>query len=116
MKNSMPVNNELPYIRVPRVLLSDPRYNHLSADIKLLYSAMVERLALSDTNGWYDDECKPYICYTMYDIVADFCWKLDKVVRLIKKLTQVGLITRVKFGGYKPNRYYIYNIMEDKNE
>lgn len=24
MKNSMPVNNELPYIRVPRVLLSDP--------------------------------------------------------------------------------------------
>ena len=54
MKNSMPVNNELPYIRVPRVLLSDPRCNHLSADTKLLYSAMVERLALSDANGWYD--------------------------------------------------------------
>lgn len=42
MKNSMPVNNELPYIRVPRVLLSAPRYNYLSADVKLLYSAMAE--------------------------------------------------------------------------
>ena len=99
-----------------RVLLSDPRYNHLSADTKLLYSAMVERLALSDANGWYDDEGKPYICYTMYEIVDDFSWKLAKVVRLIEKLAQAGLITRVNFGGYKPNRYYIHNLTEDKSE
>ena len=116
MKNSMPVNNELPYIRVPRVLLSAPRYNYLSADVKLLYSAMAERLALSDANGWYDDEGKPYICYTMYEIVDDFSWQLAKVVRLIEKLAQAGLITRVNLGGYKPNRYYIHNLTEDKSE
>lgn len=116
MKNSMPVNNELPYIRVPRVLLSVPRYNHLSADVKLLYSAMAERLALSDANGWYDDEGKPYICYTMYDIAVDFRWRLTKAMRMIEKLERAGLITRVKFGGCKPNWYYIHSVMEDENE
>ena len=52
----------------------------------------------------------------MYEIVDDFSWKLAKVVRLIEKLAQAGLITRVNFGGYKPNRYYIHNLTEDKSE
>ena len=50
MKNSMPVNNELPYIRVPRVLLSDHAAGLLSHGISPL---SINRLRIVQNRFWW---------------------------------------------------------------
>ena len=39
------------FIPVPMALLSDPRYENLSSDAKLLYALLLNRMNLSRKNG-----------------------------------------------------------------
>ena len=44
------------YFRIPRQLITDPRFKHLSTDAKLLYGMLLDRMSLSVKNGWYDED------------------------------------------------------------
>ena len=52
----------------------------------------------------------------MTQIAADLHCARNKAIKLVTQLEDAGLITRVKAEHYHPNRYYIHNITEDKNE
>ena len=49
------------FIPVPMALLSDPRYEKLSSDAKLLYALLLNRMNLSRKNGWFDEEKRVFI-------------------------------------------------------
>ena len=53
------------FYRVPRLLIKDKRFKKLSSDAKLLYGLMLDRMALSVKNGWFDAENRAYIYYTV---------------------------------------------------
>ena len=58
------------FYRVPRLLIKDERFKELSSDAKLLYGLMLDRMSLSMKNGWFDDENRAYIHYTLDNIMG----------------------------------------------
>ena len=59
------------YFRIPCQLITDPRFKHLSTDAKLLYGMLLDRMSLSVKNGWYDEDGRVYIYYTVEEICGD---------------------------------------------
>ena len=45
-------SQQFTYFRIPRILITSPRFRHLSVEAKLLYGMMLDRMACpSKTNG-----------------------------------------------------------------
>ena len=98
------------FYRIPRLLITDPAFRCLSADAKLLYGLLLDRMSLSARSGWYDEQNRVFIYYTMEEIGQDMCCGHDKVTKLLRELdavTGIGLIERVKQGLGKPTRIYV---------
>ena len=93
------------FLRIPRLLITDPQFSCLSPDAKLLYGLMLDRMGLWAKNGWYDDENRVYIYYTLGEIEDDLCCGHDKATKLLRQLdseTGAGLIKRERQGLGKP--------------
>ena len=89
------------YFRIPRQLITDPRFKHLSTDAKLLYGMLLDRMSLSVKNGWYDEDGRVYIYYTVEEICGDMNCGRDKAMKMLADLDTkkgVGLIRRVRQG------------------
>lgn len=87
------------YFRIPRQLITDPRFKHLSTDAKLLYGMLLDRMSLSVKNGWYDEDGRVYIYYTVEEICTDMNCGRDKAMKMLADLNTkkgVGLINRIK--------------------
>lgn len=98
------------FFRIPRLLISDPSFKNLSTDAKLLYGLLLDRMALSAKNGWYDDNGRVYIFYTVEEIRDDLNCGHEKAGRLLRELDSdygIGLIERVKRGQGKPTIIYV---------
>lgn len=83
------------FYRVPRLLIKDRRFKGLSSDAKLLYGLMLDRMALSMKNGWFDDENRAYIHYTVENIMEDLgCARATcaKVLAELDSKKGIGLI------------------------
>ena len=64
-------SEQFSFFRVPRLLIKDKRFKGLSSDAKLLYGLMLDRMSLSLKNGWYDEQGRAYIYYTIDDGMED---------------------------------------------
>ena len=98
------------YFRIPRQLITDPRFKHLSTDAKLLYGMLLDRMSLSVKNGWYDEDGRVYIYYTVDEICDDMNCGRDKAMKMLADLDTrkgVGLINRIKQGQGKPTKLYV---------
>ena len=98
------------FYRIPRCLITDPAFRGLSSDAKLLYGLLLDRMGLSARNGWYDDQNRVFIYYTLEEIGMDLNCGHDKATKLLRELdteTGIGLIERVKQGLGKPTRIYV---------
>ena len=40
------------FYRIPKVLFTDPGFRRITADAKILYGLMLDRMGLSIRNGW----------------------------------------------------------------
>ena len=49
------------FYRIPKVLLTDPRYKGVSIEAKVLYGLLLDRMGLSLKNGWMDSDRRVYI-------------------------------------------------------
>ena len=98
------------YFRIPRLLITSPRFKHISTDAKLLYGMLLDRMGLSMKNGWHDDDGRVYIYYTVEEICEDMNCGRDKAMKLLAELDTgkgVGLIERIRQGQGKPTRIYV---------
>ena len=98
------------FLRVPRLLFTAPQFRGLSTDAKLLYSLMLDRMCLSARNGWYDEQGRVFIYYTVTDIAEHLNCKKDKTLKLLNELDNkkgVGLIERIRQGQGKPSKIYV---------
>ncbi len=98
------------YFRIPRQLISDPRFRHVSTDAKLLYGMLLDRMGLSAKNHWYDDDGRVFIYYTVDEICEDLNCGRDKAMKLLAELDTkkgVALVERIKQGQGKPTKLYV---------
>ena len=99
------------FYRVPKTLLTDPRFKSVSIEAKVLYGLLLDRMGLSVKNGWMDKDRRVYIYFTQEDAMALMSCGKDKATRLFRELDQngIGLIERKKQGQGRPARIYVKN-------
>ena len=98
------------FYRVPKALVKADPFQKMSGDAKLLYAVLLDRMSLSAKNGWYDEQGRVYIYYTLEEIMEDMNCGKDKGVKLLSELDAnrgIGLIERVKQGQGRPARIYV---------
>ena len=100
------------FYRIPKVLFTDKRFKDLSAEAKILYGLLLDRMSLSAKNGWLDQEGRVYIIYTVEDIMDAFSCASQKAMKLLNELEdKCGLIERKRQGLGKPNLIYVKNFV-----
>ncbi len=100
------------FYRIPKMLFKDKTFKNISAEAKILYGLMLDRMSLSVKNMWLDDNNRVYIIYTLEDIIDDFGCARQKAAKLLDELDKgVGLIERKRQGLGKPNIIYVKNFV-----
>ena len=105
-------SEQFTFYRIPKALFTDPTFSHLSAEAKLLYGLMLDRMGLSRRSGWIDRQGRVYIYFTHTEIQESLQCGHNKAVRLLKELDQgLGLIRRKRQGLGRPDRIYVMNFV-----
>ena len=100
------------FYRIPKVLFTDSRFKDISAEAKILYGLLLDRMSLSAKNGWLDQEGRVYIVYTVEDIMDALSCASQKAMKLLNELDdRCGLIERKRQGLGKPNLIYVKNFV-----
>lgn len=101
------------FLKVPKALLTEPRYRRLSDGAKLFYSLLLDRMELSVKNGWEDEAGRSYIYFTVESAAAQLGCGRDKVTGLFRALEEAGLIRRHRQGLGRPSRIYVQTPQAD---
>lgn len=100
------------FYRVPKILFTDERFRSISAEAKVLYGILLDRMSLSQKNGWLDDADRVYIIFTMDEIMSAIGCAVQKAAKLLSELDEKsGLIERKRQGLGKPNVIYVKNFI-----
>ena len=103
------------FYRIPKALFTSEKYRSVSTDAKVLYGLMLDRLALSEKNGWCDEEGRLYIYYTLEDIEQSLFVGHQKAAQIMKELADAELIRKKRQGLGRPNRVYLGRFLEVRN-
>ena len=88
-------SEQFSFYRIPKILFKDKAFKGISAEAKILYGLMLDRMSLSVKNKWFDEENRVYIIYTLDDIIEDFGCARQKAAKLLDELDkEIGLIER----------------------
>ena len=99
------------FYRVPKVMFTGELYADLSAEAKILYGILLDRVGLSLKNGWKDEEQRIYIVFTVHEILKCLHCGNKKALRLMAELEKAGLIEKKRRGLGKPNVIYVKNFI-----
>ena len=97
------------FIPVPMALLSDA----------LLYALLLNRMNLSRKNGWFDEENRVFIYYSIEDIAADLHCGRNKAIKALQELDTekgIGLVEKNRRGQGKRNVLYVKNFFTEEGE
>ena len=107
------------FYRIPKRLFTDSTFADLSSDAKVLYGLMLDRMSLSLSNEWKDDQDRVFIYFTLIEIQELMNCGHNKAVKLLAELDSekgIGLIERVKQGMGKPARIYVMNFLGEADD
>ena len=68
------------FIKLPKILFQDSSFDGLSLPSKVLYGFLLERVALSVQNGWFDDENRAYVIYQISELQEDLGYSKPKAI------------------------------------
>ncbi len=97
------------FFKMPKALFSD-EYKNLSAEVKLLYGLMLDRMSLSAINGWCDKNGEVFIFYTIAETSENLGCGHDKATRLQRELVKNNLLCRKYQGKGKPAKLYVLTV------
>ena len=102
-------NNNFPFIKLPRALVDDPNFSGLSAEAKLLFSLILDRMGVSQINAdrFTDKNGNLFVYYTIQEICLKIGCSHGKAVRLVNELEYHGLIFKQRKGCGKPNKIIV---------
>ncbi len=107
-------SEQFTFFRIPKVLFTEERFKKLSAESKVLYGMLLDRMGLSRSNGWLDKDNRVYIVFTIEEIQNNLCCGRQKAVKLMAELdinNGLGLIEKKRQGLGKPNIIFVKNFI-----
>ena len=99
------------FYKIPKVLFTEEPFQKMSTDARVLYGLLLERTSLSRENGWFDENGRIFVYYTIKAVKASMGCANDKAVGLLKELERIGLIEKRKQGLCKPTIIYVKDFM-----
>ena len=100
------------FYRIPGVLFTDSQFSKLSAEAKILYGLLLDRMSKS---AEIDAENKAYIFFTLQEVQESLDIGKDKAIKLFNELDKgIGLIERKKQGQGKPTKIYVLDFADVK--
>lgn len=103
------------FFKMPKVLFTD-EYKALSAEAKLLYGLMFDRMQLSAINGWCDKNGEVFIFYIIAETSEMLGCEHDKATRLQRELEKHNLLRRKYQGKGKPAKLYVLTVPKISTE
>lgn len=105
-------SDQFSFYRIPKVLFTEERFKSISAEAKVLYGLLLDRMSLSARNGWLDEEGRVYIIFSVEDIMTSMGCANQKAAKLLYELeSKCQLIERKRQGLGKPNLIYVKNFV-----
>ena len=107
------------FYRIPKVFFTDVRFKEVSAEAKILYGFLLDRMALSVKNGWLDECGRVYIIFPVADVMENLGCAEQKANKLLNELDGakgIGLIERKRRGLGKPNVIYVKKLCRQDTE
>ena len=101
------------FCRLPKVLITDSRFDGMSNNSKLLYGLMLDRLSLSKKRGWLDEANRVYIKYSINNIEEDLNVSHKTASTVLKELEAIGLIDIKQQNGVA-NVIYVKNFVSER--
>ena len=101
------------FFQFPKVLLYSPTYKNLSAEAKLAYVILKDRLEYSLHNDWVDENGNVYFIFSNAELQKILNCSEPKVIKTKKELEQANLLFQKKMGFDPklkrniPNRLYL---------
>ena len=99
------VNEE--FLRFPLVLLSNPRYKEMSLEAKFVYALLLNRLTLSQKNGWINEDNEVYLIYTREEEANILNISYKKAISAFRELIEKNLLYEQRQGRGYPNLLYV---------
>ena len=101
------------FYRIPKVLFTEERFRSVSAEAKVLYGLLLDRMSLSCKNGWLDRAGRVYIIFTIEEVMTALGCADQKAGKLMHELeSKCRLIERKRQGLGKPNLIYVKNFVD----
>lgn len=92
-----------PYIPFARFLLGMP----INETAQLVYTLILSRIQLSQSNGWVDSAGRVYCRYTIQDLMADTGKSKSTIVTALNDLEKQDLLFRRRSGAGYANMLYL---------
>ena len=91
------------YFPYPKFLLQ----MSLSHTARLTYVLLLDRMTLSQKNGWVDVQGRAYVLYPLAGLAEDLQSSISSVTRALRELEAAQLIERRSNGFSKPNQIFL---------
>ena len=99
------------FYRIPKVLFTAPGFRRITADEKILYALMLDRMGLSIRNGWLDEQERVFITSRWKKQWTRYAAAITRRCPLFTELDKVGLIERKKQGQGRPTKICVKNFI-----
>ena len=101
------------FYRTPKAFFQGGEYKDISAEAKILYGILLDRVSLSAMNEWKDEAGRVFIYCTLESIQEALGCAHQKATKLLRELEKAGLIERKKQGLGKPDIIYVMNFADN---
>ena len=108
--------DQFTFYRIPKALFTEERFKLISAEAKILYGILLDRMSLSRRNGWLDEQSRVFIIFTLDEVMDAIGCADQKATKLLNELeSKAGLIERKRQGLGKPNLIYVKNFVNNSS-
>lgn len=84
------------YYKLPKLLFESERYKDMKLEVKVAYAVLKDRLELSLSRGWIDEDGAIYLVYSNSKLMALLGCSKSKLLTIKKTLRGYGLIDEVQ--------------------
>ena len=98
------------FYQIPKELFKNPYYKNISAESKLLYALLLDRLSISMQNKWVDEDGNIFLIFSRKEAQSKLNLSDKTVTKSFKQLTDCKLIYEKRQGFKKNNIIYVGKI------
>lgn len=92
------------YYKLPKILFEDERYKDMKLEVKVAYAVLKDRLELSLSRGWIDEDGAVYLIYSNATLMELLGCSKSKLLSIKKTLHAYGLMDEVQQSSSKKGR------------